>query len=233
MRLIITRPVEDVPPLKAKLESMGHSAVSAPLLKIVPRSAVNIPALDYQLICATSANALKHVKSIAGMEAIPVLAVGPQSLAAAKDRGFKHCAAHGGDMHGLGAHITANFNPQDGPILYLSGAETSADLQALLQARGFTVQRAIIYDAVIQTPDDIAQTVAKADGVLLYSPRSARIWCDIISQAKLEKPAAIPIYFCLSENVARVLPQHWQKHVAKTPDEAAILALLDQSPRTS
>ena len=43
----------------------------------------------------------------------------------------------------------------------------------------------------------------------------------------LEKQAAIPMYYCLSENVAKTLPGQWQRRVAKTPDEAAMLALLD------
>ncbi|MDO8353269.1 MAG: uroporphyrinogen-III synthase, partial [Aestuariivirga sp.] len=135
--------------------------------------------------------------------------------------------AHGGDVQGLAAHATAKFDPQKGPVLYLSGAETSADLQALLMASGFAMERVITYDAVIQTPDDIGVAIKGADGVLLYSPRSARLWCDLIENSGLERRAAAPIYYCLSENVAKALPANWQKCVAKTPDEAAMLALLD------
>jgi len=45
MRLIITRPEEDALPLKAKLETRGHAAIMAPLLKIVPRSQAFVPPL--------------------------------------------------------------------------------------------------------------------------------------------------------------------------------------------
>ena len=227
MRLIITRPEEDALPLKAKLESLGHSAILAPLLKIVPRPDAYIPPLAYQLICATSANALKSLHLDDDLKKIPLFTVGPQSLAAARDEGFKSSESHGGDVQGLAAYIAANVSPQNGPVLYLSGAETSSNLRALLKASGFAVERVIIYDAVVQTPRDIDQALAKANGVLLYSPRSARIWCDLMVKSKLEKPAATPIYFCLSDNVAKILPNHWQKRVAKTPDEAAMLALLD------
>ena len=227
MRLIITRPQEDAVPLKAKLESLGHSATLVPLLKIVPRPDVYIPPLAYQLICATSANALKSLHLDDDLKKIPLLTVGPQSLTAARDEGFKSCESHGGDVQGLAAYIAANVNPRNGPILYLSGAETSSNLRALLQASGFAVERVIIYDAIVQTPPEIGQALAKTNGVLLYSPRSARIWCDLMAKSKLEKPAATPIYFCLSENVAKILPKHWQKRVAKAPDETAMLALLD------
>lgn len=47
MRLIITRPEEDALSLKAKLETRGHAAIMAPLLKIVPRSQAFVPPLAY------------------------------------------------------------------------------------------------------------------------------------------------------------------------------------------
>ena len=227
MQLIITRPEVDALPLKAKLEGLGHTAHLAPLLKIVPRPDVYIPPLAYQLACATSANALKSVHLGDEIKKIPLLAVGPQSLSVARQVGFKNCQAHGGDVQGLVAHIAENFDPKNGPILYLSGAETSSNLRALLKASGFAVERVIIYDAVIQTPPEFDRALAKANGVLLYSPRSARIWCDLMVSSKLEKQAAAPTYYCLSDNVAKILPKPWQKRVAKTPDEAAMLALLD------
>ena len=227
MRLIITRPEEDAVALKAKLESRGHTAILAPLLKIVARPGAFVPPLAYQLICATSANALTYFQAEDRLKNIPLLTVGPQSLSAAQELGFKYAEAHGGDVHGLAAYAAAKFNPQKGPVLYLSGAETSADLQTLLMAAGFAVERVIVYDAVAQTPNDIETALKGTDGILLYSPRSARIWHDLMVKSGFEKQTANPIYFCLSENVAKILPNHWRKRVAKTPDEAAMLALLD------
>jgi uroporphyrinogen-III synthase len=227
MRLIITRPAEDAGPLKSKLEGMGHSVVIAPLLRIVARPGVQVAKKNYQLICATSANAVKHACVSQTLKELPVFTVGPQSLAAARAAGFTRAEARGGDVHGLAAHIIATFGPAIGPVLYLAGAETSSDLRNILATSGFQVDKVIVYDAVIQAPEGIAHDVAGADGVLLYSPRSARIWVDLTAKPELETAAAKPIYFCLSDNVARVLPSNWQKRVAKTPDEAAMLALLD------
>jgi uroporphyrinogen-III synthase len=223
MHLIITRPHDDALPLKAKLEAMGHSATLLPLLKIVPRENIAIPDKPYQLICATSANALKHVKLSTALKQKKIFTVGPQSLAAAQAAGFTLCQSHGGDVHGLVAHIKKTIQPGAGPILYLSGAETSADLQKLLQDEGFTVDKIIVYDAIIEKPAGLAEAISTADGVLLYSPRSARIWVDTADG----KQAASLSYFCLSSNVAKVLPNHWRTRVAKTPDESAMLALLD------
>ena len=172
MRLIITRPEEDALPLKAKLETLGHTAILAPLLKIVPRPHAYVPPLAYQLICITSANALKFLQVEDRLKTIPLLAVGPQSLSTAQENGFRFAESHGGDVQGLAAHAAAKFDPQKGPVLYLSGAETSADLQALLMASGFAVERVITYKAVVQTPPEIHQILAEANGVLIYSPRT-------------------------------------------------------------
>ena len=223
MHLIITRPEDDALPLKAKLEAMGHSATLLPLLKIVPRQNVIIPDRPYQLICATSANALKHVQLTSALKQTKIFTVGPQSLAAAQAAGFTSCEAHGGDVQGLVAHIKKAIPADAAPILYLSGAETSADLQQLLQDEHFTVDKVIVYDAVIQKPKHLAEAINTADGVLLYSPRSARIWVDMADASQ----AASLSYFCLSANVAKALPKHWRTFVAKTPDESAMLALLD------
>jgi uroporphyrinogen-III synthase len=227
MRLIITRPVDDALPLKAKLESLSHIAILVPLLKIVPRPDAFIPPLAYQFICATSANALKYLQVEDRLKTIPLLTVGPQSLVVAREIGFALAEAHGGDVHGLAAHAVAKFDSGKGPVLYLSGAETSADLQTILMSSGFAVERIITYDAVPQVPRDIEKLLKGADGILLYSPRSARLWCDLIETSGLEKQAAVPMYYCLSKNVAKTLPGKWQIRVAKSPDEAAMLALLD------
>lgn len=225
MQLIVTRPEEDAEALVTKLNRMGHSATSMPLLKIVPRTDVIIPPDSYQLICITSANALKNSDVTAQLARLPLLSVGPQSQEAARSAGFANASCHGGDVHGLVAYMKANIDPKAGPILYLSGAETSADLQALLQSAGFTVRRVITYDAMAQKPSGLENALSTADGVLLYSPRTARMWCDLV--ARLEKSAANPMYYCLSENVAKILPQTWKKCVAKSPDETAMIALLD------
>ena len=65
-------------------------------------------------------------------------------------------------MQGLVAHIAKNFDPKNGPILYLSGAETSSNLRALLKASGFAMERVIIYDAIIQTPAEIDKALGKS-----------------------------------------------------------------------
>ncbi len=229
MNIIVTRPEEDGAPLKLKLEAMGHSVILMPLLQIVPRKSVFITKRPYQAVVATSANGIRALTGHGNIKGLPMLTVGPQSMKAAQDAGFRKVEAHGRDLGGLVAYIKANLKPEAGPILYLSGNETAGDLEGQLNQAGFDCWRTIVYDAVQAKDASLVESPLRnreVDAVLLYSPRSTRIWCKVIWDAGLIEEAAAAHYFCLSRNVAATLPKTWSHTVAKTPDEAAMLALL-------
>jgi uroporphyrinogen-III synthase len=233
MRIAVTRPEEDAGPLKARLEAMGHQAVIVPLLEIRPRHDVEIPALPWQAIAVTSANGIRSLPRAHGLAKFRILTVGPQSLKAAAEAGFA-AEAHGGDVNGLAAFIRAALDPKAGPILYLSGAETAGDLEGQLKAAGFDCRRVILYDAVPAASLGQAETSltsGEIDGVMLYSPRSAKIWRALVETAGLSHQAGRIRNFCLSRNVASVLPDGWHREIPETPDEQAMLALLARQVR--
>lgn len=222
MRLIVTRPEEDAGPLRAKLEGLGHSVTVLPLLKIVSRTGVAIPDAQYQAVCATSANALRSAGDISAIKHLPAFTVGAQSLAAARQAGFVSTSAHGGDVAGLASFFMARLKPDNGPILYLAGAEVSGDLKGMLERAGFGVTKIVVYDAVPQRPENLDAALQAHDGVLLYSPRTARIFSGLAG-----KGANHLVHYCLSENVAAALPAQSTVRIAGSPDEASLLALLD------
>ena len=226
MKLVITRPQLDAEPLARELNSRGIETVIAPLLDIVPRARVAIPRLAFQAICVTSANGMRCLDLPLPLN-WPVYAVGEQSAAAAKAKGFTQVEAHGGDVDGLVAFIAKHLKPSDGPLLYISGAETSGDLEGQLKAAGFMVHRAVTYDAVAQKLDAIAAEIPDCDGVLLYSPRSVKLWTEELARLNLALPDAHLMHYCLSANVADALPAHWPRKVANEPTEAALTSLLD------
>ena len=108
----------------------------------------------------------------------------------------------GGDVAGLGEAVTRHCDPKNGPVLYLSGSETAGDLKATLEGRGFRVDRVMFYDAVpaeALAPEAIAAIKqGTADGVLLYSPRTARIWAKLLMQAGILAEGSRLNHFCLS-----------------------------------
>lgn len=235
MRVIVTRPEEDAGPLRQTLEALGHSVILQPLMTIAPRAGVTIPTRPWQAVVATSANGIRALSDPAALHGLPLLTVGPQSLKAAQDAGFPRAEAHGGDVDGLAAHVIDTHRPADGPILYLSGAETAGDLQGRLSAAGFDCHRLVLYDAVPATQlGEAAQALrhGSADAVLLYSPRSARIWVRLVEAEELKAEAAALPSLCLSRNVAAALPEGFTVLVAEKPENAAMLRLLEELRRT-
>ena len=227
MKIIVTRPVEDALPLAGKLKSMGHGVVIAPVLQIVPRSAVEFPSRLYQAICLTSANGVRVLETVEGIKAIPVLAVGPQSKQVAIEHGFLNVEAQGSDVAGLVAYVVHHLKPEDGPILYISGSQTSGDLEGKLRSAGYDVDRLITYDA---KPADLAGLegeIQSSHAVLLYSPRSAKLWASAINNLQLQHAAATLTHICLSQAIAACLPESWPKCIAENPTEAALIAALD------
>ena len=227
MRIILTRPIEDAKPLAEKLLQLGHAPLIIPLLKIVSRQGVSIPKKLYQAICLTSANAIRVMEDISTVRDVPLYAVGQQSERMAVDKGFSLVSAQGGDVDGLYKYLVNHLNPQNGPLLYLSGAETSGDLQGRLQSSGFEVDRIITYDAVKSALKAFHDEITKADAVLIYSPRSAKLWVSEIQAIGLTERASHIKHICLSANVAANLPQSWPRAIAKFPTETSLLALLD------
>jgi uroporphyrinogen-III synthase len=235
MRVIVTRPEEDAGPLRQTLEALGHSVILQPLMTIAPRRDVTIPNLPWQAVVATSANGIRALPDASSLHHLPMLTVGPQSLKAAQDAGFTLAEAHGGDVDGLAAHVIAARRASNGPILYLSGAETAGNLQGQLAAAGFDCRRVVLYDAVPARDlgeAAIALRQHKADAVLLYSPRSARIWSSLAKAAGLSAEAAAVPSLCLSRNVAAALPEGCNALVAEKPENAAMLRLLEELHRT-
>jgi len=135
-------------------------------------------------------------------------------------------------VHLLAQHIAKSLDPPAGPLLYLAGDQVSADLHGLLTAHGFTVDKIIVYTAEPETPANLINALRSADGVLLYSPRTARLFASAVAEAGLDQAMArIPCY-CLSPNVALALPVSWTCRVAKHADEQGMLAMLDRGSQS-
>jgi uroporphyrinogen-III synthase len=230
MRLLVTRPSDDAEALKARLGKLGHQVILSPVLAIVPLADIDIPAADYQLVALTSANAVRCLAGtphLARLRRLPVMAVGPQSALAARRAGFTRITEAGGDGIGLARHIAASAKPDAGPVLYLSGRDTASDFTGLLERAGFAVRRVILYEA--RPAETLAAEAAEAQGVLLYSPRSARLWLDLARRHDMNAKAMV--HFCLSPNVAAILPDGFATRVAPRPTEESLLEIIGPAAR--
>lgn len=240
MHLIVTRPEEDATKLIAKLESMGHSGSAAPMICISNLPGVILPQRPWQAILVTSANSVRALSTLEGgneLTSVPVLAVGPASTDAARAAGFSSVRTAAGDLKALTALAVQHLDPAMGPLFYPSGTVISGDLKAHLEGEGFTCVRTPLYEAVPATelPAAIVSEIKKqsADGVVLYSPRTARTWAKCLATAGLLEAASSLTHCCLSTAVADALhaecrggPRIENLAIAPEPNEDSLLEVI-------
>lgn len=232
MRVLVTRPRDDAEETAARLAALGHDAIIAPLLDIDFRGGPEIPLDGIQAILATSANGIRALARRTERRDVPVLAVGEQSADAARRLGFTTVDHAGGDVAALCNAAAARLSPQEGAIFYSAGAETRGRLAEQLTELGFSVVREVLYDAIaassLPREAETALAQGKLDAVLLFSPRSARIFAELAGRAGLAERCSRLTAYCLSEAVAEALGRLPLKavRIAVRPDQEMLLALL-------
>lgn len=238
MRLIVTRPEPDATRTAEALIRLGHVAILSPMLDVVREPRVALPRDALQAVLVTSGNAVRALATVsdrAPIAGIPFFAVGDRTALEAKRAGFAPVRSAGGAVGDLAALVTAELEPAAGPVLYVSGDVTSGDLAGDLRGRGFDVRTLVLYRAVPRRNlAGVARDALKAgiaDGVLLYSPRSAAAFADALRAVGLAPLAAHITCFCLSENVAAPLAAVTTGPVlvAPQPNQISLFGLIERA----
>ena len=123
------------------------------------------------------------------------------------------------------------------PLLYLAGAELSRDLASELVEHGLDVVTRTTYRMVASQglPREACDAIAanQVEAVLHYSARSAHAFLDAVRSAGVEISALAVRQCCISATVAAILREAGatQVTVASSPDENALLGMLDRALR--
>ena len=248
MRLLVTRPAPDGERTAAALRARGHTVMLAPLLAIESEPAADLGpgpiSGAWRGVLITSANAVRAVAAHPRRDelmALPLFAVGRRSAEAARAAGFADVVSADGDAAALARLVVAQDRKQDQapqvrlPLLYLAGEDRAADLAGALAAQGIATQTVVVYRAVVATslPPDVKDALAAGaiDGVLHYSRRSADAFTALALAAVIDLKQLVIKHYCLSTEVATPLRQAGvdAPMIAASPDEAALLALIDRA----
>ncbi len=232
MHALITRPLEDAKPLADLLQARGVDAVVEPLLEIAATPNAEIELDGVQALLFTSANGVRAFAAHSTRRDLKVLTVGEGSAEAARAAGFKDVTAAGGDVDALAALVIARLDPQGGALFHGAASVLAGDLQGKLEAAGFTLRRAVLYEAkaaaAFSPETRMNLALGGIDMVLLFSPRTARTFAALwrnAEQPSLHKTSAL----CLSGAVAREVAElGWQRiETAAHPDQESMLALVE------
>ncbi len=236
MHLLVTRPRKDAEALARVLQARGHDVTVDPLMSIEFHPETPLTRTGVQALLITSANGLRAMKSRTDFSEwlkLPLVAVGPTTAALARDAGFPDVFEAEGDVVSLIKLAHQKLEPDAGPLLHIAGTIVAGDLKGALEADGFWVERAVLYEA--KTAASLSPKTVEGlrsgdiDGVLLYSKRSAETFVDLCRLAGLTDRLSGLNAYCLSANAALPLQNIGLQgiHVASAPNEADLLTLLD------
>lgn len=233
MRVLVTRAEPEAVRTAAILAARGHQALVAPLV-----SPLRLPAdLDPTGLAAIAVTSPRSIAMMpdgwrSALRPLPAFAVGDRTAAALRDAGFADVRSAAGDIAALASLIRQARLPVGAVLLHPGGEERAGDLAAMLAGTGVTVESPNVYRMVAAgtLPEAVGDALAAGsiDAVLHYSPRSARVFADLVSAAQLAEAARRPLHACLSPAVAAALEPLAAPRViaAVRPDEASLLDVL-------
>jgi uroporphyrinogen-III synthase len=231
MRLLVTRPEPEATRTAERLRALGHEPVIAPMLTTIfldPK----LPAIDPAAILLTSLNGVRAMTRLSLPEswfALPVLAVGDRTAEAARAAGFRDVRSADGDGEALATLVIATLDPEAGPLLYPAAVDRAGDWPDRLAEARFEIALAEAYrmDPVARLPDSVvaALRAQEIDGILVYSPRTARTLSRLLADVRPPLPLDGLAVYALSPNVAAAV-DFGAVHAADAPTEDALLALL-------
>lgn len=234
LRALVTRPRTEAAELADALAQRGIAAVMEPLLDIRYRSGSTPDLAEVQAVLCTSANGVRALARLSPERDLPLLAVGETTAARAGAEGFAQIASASGNVDDLVRLAADRLRPEAGRLLHVAGSIVAGDLAGMLRERGFTVERAVLYEACPAQALSAATARALAAGTidfaLFFSPRTAAVFTRLVMQAGL--PDAMPFLTVVSISAAAdsgLGPLRFRdRHVAERPDQAHLLAVLDR-----
>jgi uroporphyrinogen-III synthase len=231
LHVLITRPREQARELAGQLAARGDTALIEPLLTIERVAGAALRLEGVQALVLTSANAAPALSEAATR--LPLFAVGAATAGAARRAGCATVIAAAGSGVELARLIAQRCRPEDGALLHLSGADVRAGLAEALAAAGFALHRQVVYRARAAralSPGTVeAIGRREVDAVLLYSPRTARTFVELVARHGLRDHLAGSAAICLSAAVAQLCRELvWRTvHVAARPAPDALLEALE------
>lgn len=237
MLFLVTRPEPDASKLKSMIEDAGHEAIIEPLM-----SAEFLPdAIDglegVAALVATSRNGLRALALSPYLReavSLPLFVVGRGTAEEARRFGFERIAIGPGSVSGFAAGIAGTLDPADGLILHLAAEVKAGDLAGELDLLGFRVLQPVVYR--MKAEEALSEGTREAigdgtiDGVVLMSPRTARIYAALIRRHGLADAAAEVVHVCLSDAIAQGLAALGDVpvEVADGPSMSALMELIDR-----
>ncbi len=236
MRILVTRPECEAQSFARILETHGHEALLAPMLRVlrlpVPEGLADRLAVA-QAILLTSLNGARAMAEATRVRGYRIIAVGDATADAARQAGFTHVNSASGDARALVAYVTEHLDPSGGPLMHVGGVVRAGDIAGALRTAGFSVGEVALYETqeADSLPGEIERAICdgRLDAVTFFSPRTAAVFVKLARQAgvalhlaRVTAVAISPAALAATDGIP------WRARVAaRVPTQAGVLAALD------
>jgi len=217
VKLWVTRTAPDALATAERLRALGHEPVAAPLLEVRTLENARADLKGVGAFAFTSRNGVAAFAALTRRRNLPVYTVGEATAQAARAAGFGAVASADGALAELVALIA--LHPPKGTLLWPGALEPAGDLAAALAPHGVVCVHLPVYETV----ESAIVPPAGVEGVLVHSPRAARVLANRVG------PEAVAGWrlFAISHHAAQPLAHlpFRSVEIAEKPDETALLDL--------
>jgi len=233
LQALVTRPREEARRLAAALAERGVGAVVEPMMEVRNRVAAPLDLASVQAILCTSANGVRALARATGERGLPLLVVGEATALRAGAEGFTDVASADGAVADLVRLAAARLRPQNGRLLHVAGSAVAGDLVDELRARGFMIERTVLYEArpvgALSVPTLCALRHRMINFALFFSPRTAAIFVGLAGIAEVARCCRTITALAISPAADAALADlPWRdRQVAERPNQRALLDTLD------
>lgn len=227
--ILVTRPFEEAKSTAEKLENMGHTVITAPMIIIEPVS-FEIPEDDRSLVITSKNGARLGLANIGNKER-PIFAVGEQTAQEARALGFSNITVGPGTARQLIPVLLEAGISHKRKYAYLCGNVVSYNIADALEAEGIDAVNTVTYQSrEIRSFSAGVQEALEAGEIhttLFYSPRAATTFEEATAEYGRSDWLGKMDAVCLSERVAANLIGPWRsvRH-AIIPTEKALFSLI-------
>ncbi|MBL4786368.1 MAG: uroporphyrinogen-III synthase [Cohaesibacteraceae bacterium] len=234
MKLLLTRPEPGLTETSQSLISAGHDVICEPLFSCEPIAHPSLDLSHYSGLVFTSSNGVRTFNHDDEKSDIATFTVGDKTASIAVKANYSRVLSASGNVTRLTELVQNTLKSKTDKLLYVAGVERAGSLDQDLEKLGYRVQLLETYRMVPKICLTFQTVVAfqnqQISGILFYSPRAARLFCNLArNQLDLNTLKRITA-FCLSARVAGELDVQFEKTcVAELPDETSILDLVAQT----
>ncbi len=231
--VLITRAEPGASETAHRVETLGLRALKSPVLAIQSRPDEVIPDLQsLSGLVFTSANGVRAFEDRSDDRSLAAWCVGPATSKAARDAGFETVRESAGNAVDLAEYIERNSAtsraPSSAPLLHVANHAAKGDLKRTLEAYGFRVEFAPLYEMRVapSLSSEATQALAARDRiiVLIHSAKGAEAFVQLYA----EKPVSGLTIVAISETAAQPLSALSPEtvHLASAPNEDGLFDAL-------